>query len=136
MEKGLLQRVFGGRLTVVELAGAALLFSVTEAGAMGSSASGAGGEGSPMGLFVPLILMFAVLYFFMIRPAQKKQKQKDQMLNALAKGDQIVTSGGIHGEVLQVKENTLSVRIADGVKIEVQKGSVSTLVTQEDGKEG
>jgi preprotein translocase subunit YajC len=94
----------------------------------------AGGEqqGGIAGLFLPLALMFLVLYIFMIRPTQKKQKAKEQMLDALKKGDQIVTSGGILGDVQSVKESTVIVRIADNVKVELQRASVSSVISGDD----
>jgi preprotein translocase subunit YajC len=85
----------------------------------------------PMALvmqMLPFILIIVVFYVFMIRPQQKKQREKDQMLNSLKKGDRVVTAGGILGEVQQVKENTVVVRIADNVKIELQRGSVAAKV--------
>lgn len=78
--------------------------------------------------------MFVVLYFLMIRPAQKRQKDKDRMLGALKKGDRIVTAGGIHGEILQVKEQTLVVRIAENVKVELQRSSVSSVLREGQGE--
>ncbi len=112
---------------ILELSGATLMLTVAQATAM--APQGAGGEqGSPLGLFVPLILMFVVLYLFMIRPAQKKQKEKDRMISALKKGDRIVTSGGIYGEITQVKDNSVIVRIDDNVKVELQRPSVSSVL--------
>jgi len=109
------------------------LFLVAEASAMGQQ----GGEqqGGPMALFLPLALMFLVLYIFMIRPQQKKQKAKETMLDALKKGDRIVTSGGILGDIQSVKETTVVVRIAENVKIELQRGSVSTVLSEQAGQD-
>lgn len=101
---------------------------------MGQPAGGQ--QGGMAGLFVPLLLMFLVLYIFMIRPAQKKQKDKEKMLNALKKGDRIVTAGGIYGDIQAVKENTVVVRIADNVKVELQRGSVSSVVEQQTDQDG
>ena len=111
----------------LELTAATLVLLATRASAMAPQGGG-GEQGSPLGLFVPLILMFVVLYLFMIRPAQKKQKEKDRMISALKKGDRIVTSGGIYGEITQVKDNSVIVRIDDNVKIELQRPSVSAVV--------
>jgi len=108
------------------------MLSATSALAMGGAPSGQEPRSGMFGLFVPLLLMFVVLYIFMIRPAQKKQKEKDRMLNSLKRGDRIVTSGGIYGDIQQVKENTVVVRIADNVKIEMQKGSVSARLSEGD----
>jgi preprotein translocase subunit YajC len=72
--------------------------------------------------------MFVVLYFFMIRPQQKRQKEKEKMLDALKKGDRVLTIGGVFGEIQQVKENIVVVRIADNVKVELQRSAVSSVV--------
>ena len=94
-------------------------------------ALGAGGaEGG--GGFQPLILMgamFAIFYFLLIRPQQKKNKEHRQMLSNLRKGDRIVTSGGIHGRITGMDENTLTVQIAEKVRVKVSGGNVSGLLT-------
>jgi preprotein translocase subunit YajC len=98
----------------------------------------AGGEGTgppPWTTFVPLILLFAVFYFLLIRPQQKRQREHEQLISAVKKGDQVVTSGGIHGVVANVKENTFTVRIADGVKVEVSKSSITTVTRSGSGGE-
>lgn len=73
---------------------------------------------------LPLVLMFVVLYFVMIRPQMKKQKDHRTMVEALAKGDEVVTSGGVLGKVAKLGDNYLSVEIANGVEIQVQRGAV------------
>ena len=89
---------------------------------------GAGGEGAGgLGAFVPLILMFVIFYFLLIRPQQKKTKEHRQMVANLKKGDRIVTSGGIHGRITGMDEVTLTVEIADKVRVKVQRGNVSAL---------
>ena len=70
-------------------------------------------------------LMFLILYFMIIRPQQKRQKEQQKMLESLKKGDKIVTSGGIHGVISGIDDKTLLVEIADKVKIKVDRGSVS-----------
>ncbi len=70
-------------------------------------------------------LMFLILYFMIIRPQQKRQKEQQKMLGSLKKGDKIVTSGGIHGVISGIDDKTLLVEIADKVKIKVDRGSVS-----------
>lgn len=94
---------------------------------MGQSGSG-GGQGSPGGMIVPLVLMFAIFYFLVIRPQQKKQKEHREMINNLKKGDFIITGGGIHGRVTGISDNTLTVEIADKVRIKLNRGNVSALV--------
>lgn len=79
--------------------------------------------------FLPLVLMFAAMYFLLIAPQRKKQKEHEKMLAALAAGDEVVTAGGIYGVITQVKEDRFVVRIGgDNAKVEVGKGFISTLV--------
>ena len=82
-----------------------------------------GGESSLYSL-LPLVLMFVVLYFIMIRPQMKKQKEHKTMIEALAKGDEVVISGGVLGRVTKIGESFLQVEVADGVELQVQRGSV------------
>ena len=87
----------------------------------------AGAEGSFMS-FLPIILMFVVLYFLMIRPQMKRQKEQKAMMEALAKGDEVVTAGGILGKVTKVTDAYVSLEIANGTEILVQKAAVATLL--------
>jgi len=73
---------------------------------------------------LPLLLMFAVLYFVMIRPQMKKQKEHRSMVDALAKGDEIVTAGGLLGKVSKIGDAYLSVELAAGVEVQVQRQAV------------
>ncbi len=73
---------------------------------------------------LPLVLMFVVLYFIMIRPQMKKQKEHRAMVEALAKGDEVVTAGGVLGKVSKMGENFIGVEIANGVEIQVQRQAV------------
>ena len=77
-----------------------------------------------MGSLLPLVLMFVVLYFIMIRPQMKRQKEHKSMVDALAKGDEVVTSGGMLGKISKVGETFLGVEIASGVEIQVQRSAV------------
>jgi len=88
----------------------------------------AGSVESSLTSFLPIILMFVVLYFLMIRPQMKRQKEHRAMMEALAKGDEVVTSGGIVGRVTKVNEGYVTVEISDGNEIVVQKSAVSTLL--------
>ncbi len=78
--------------------------------------------------FLPLILMFVVLYFIMIRPQMKRQKEHRNMLAALAVGDEVVTSGGLVGKVTKVSDAYIGVEIAQGVEITVQKHALTTVL--------
>ena len=77
-----------------------------------------------LGTMLPLVLMFVVLYFVMIRPQMKRQKEHKTMIDALAKGDEVVTSGGLLGKISKIGESFLSVEIANGVEIQVQRTAV------------
>jgi len=79
--------------------------------------------------FLPLVLMFAAMYFLIIAPQRKKQKEHEKMLAALAAGDEVITAGGIYGVITQVKDDRFVVRIGgDNAKVEVGKGFISALV--------
>ncbi len=88
----------------------------------------AGSVESSLTSFLPIILMFVVLYFLMIRPQMKRQKEQKAMMEALAKGDEIVTAGGILGKVTKVNDGYVTVEIADGTEVVIQKVAVSTLL--------
>lgn len=93
---------------------------------------GGGGEGAGGGLgaFLPLILMFAIFYFLLIRPQQKKAKQHKQLLSALKKGDRVVTSGGLHGVVTGITEDVVTVEIAPKVRVKISRPSISGVATK------
>lgn len=81
--------------------------------------------------FVPLILIFAIMYFLLIRPQQKKVKEHAAMVKALRRGDQVVTQGGIIGKVVKVKDDgELEVEVADGVKIRVIQSTIATVMSK------
>lgn len=76
---------------------------------------------------IPLAMMLGVFYFLLIAPMRRRQRQQQEMIGALKTGDRVVTSGGIYGTIVSIKEDRLTLRIADQVKIEVAKASVSGL---------
>ena len=90
--------------------------------------AGAGGAAGGLMSFLPIILMFAVLWFIMIRPQMKRQKEAKAMLEALAKNDEVVTAGGILGKVTKVTDQYVSLEIAEGTEITVQKSAVTTVL--------
>ncbi len=92
-----------------------------------AQAAAAGPESSLMS-FLPIIIMFAVLYFLMIRPQMKRQKEQRTMLDALAKGDEVVAAGGVVGKVTKVGDAYVTLEVANGTEIVVQKGTVVTLL--------
>ncbi len=90
-----------------------------------------GGAGDSFGMFVPLILIFVVFYFLMIRPQQKKQKSHREMIGALRRGDRIVTNGGLIGSISRVaNDNELIVEVASGVKVRVLRSMVAELLSK------
>ena len=87
---------------------------------------GGGGPGGGFTAFTPLLLMFAVFYFLLIRPQQKKQRELKDMLNSLKTGDQIVTSGGLYGTIIGFGEdNRVKVKIAENVKVDIARSAIS-----------
>lgn len=94
-------------------------------------AQAAGGGAGALGSFIPLILIFAIMYFLMIRPQQQKIKQHKAMVEALRKGDQVVTGGGIVGKVTKVGEGEeVDVEIASGVKVKVYRSTITTVLNK------
>ncbi len=94
--------------------------------AMGTgSKGGTGGEGGGFGAFIPLILMFAIFYFLLIRPQQKKAKAHKQLLSSIKKGDQVVSSGGLYGVVTGLTDDVVTMEIAPKVRVKVSRGSIS-----------
>ncbi len=90
-----------------------------------------GGEGGQGSQYMPLLLIggvFVIMYFLMIRPQQKRAKEKQQMIGAIAPGDKIVTTGGVYGQVKQVKEHTIRLQIDDHTRIELSKSAVGSVI--------
>ena len=96
---------------------------INTAFAMGQ-AGAAGGQAGGLTAFVPLILMFVIFYFLLIRPQQKKSKEHQKMISSLKKGDRIITSGGVHGIITSLGDTTVSLEIAENVKIKINRGNV------------
>lgn len=100
--------------------------------AMGTA--GAGGQGgSGWQAFVPIILMFAIFYFLLIRPQQKKAKDHRQMLSSLKKGDHVVSSGGLHGVVTGITDDIVTMEIAPKIRVKVSRGSISGIGKRDPG---
>lgn len=76
--------------------------------------------------FLPLVLIVIVFYFFMIRPQLKKQKDQKKFREALAKGDKVVTIGGLHGKIAEVKENVVVVEVANNLQLKIEKSAISS----------
>ena len=99
---------------------------ISEAFAQAAPAATGGADNmfGSLGTMLPLVLMFVVLYFVMIRPQMKRQKESKAMIEALAKGDEVVTAGGMLGKVTKLSESFLSIEIANNVEIQVQRTAV------------
>jgi len=98
--------------------------------AAGPAAGGAGGFAS----FLPLILIFVVFYFLLIRPQQKTAKQHQAFLNDLRKGAKVITKGGIYGEIIGLSDNVLTLEIAENIKIKVDRASIAEPQEKGDAK--
>ena len=97
---------------------------ISEAFAQAPAAATGGDAMSTMTSLLPLVLMFVVLYFIMIRPQMKRQKEAKAMIDALAKGDEVVISGGVIGKIAKLGDTFLSVEVASGVELQVQRSAV------------
>ncbi len=84
-----------------------------------------------IGPFVPLILLFVIFYFLLIRPQQKNQKKRQEMLGSLKKGDRVVTIGGIHGVIKEIDDTVISLRVADNLNLKFARAAVDR-VAEED----
>lgn len=90
---------------------------------MGQPAAGAG-QSNPLVTFLPLILVFVVFYFFMIRPQMKKQKEMNNYRSSLQRGDKVITTGGIYGKVYEVKDNYILMDVGGDIKLKVDKSAL------------
>jgi len=97
---------------------------ISNAFAQAAPAASGGGAESTMLSLLPLVLMFVVLYFIMIRPQMKRQKEHKSMIDALAKGDEIVTSGGLLGRISKLGETYVYIEAASGVELQVQRTAI------------
>ena len=96
--------------------------------------SGDGGGGLLMTL-LPLILIFAVFWFFIIRPQKQREQEREDMISALNKGDKVVTAGGIHGEVKQIDDDSVLLKVDNSTKLRVQKSAISSGPQMDEAKE-
>jgi preprotein translocase subunit YajC len=107
---------------------------ISEAYAMGAAPQAADGSsgGNMLVQLAPLVIIFVIFYFLLIRPQQKKAKEVKRMLESLKKGDKIITAGGIYGVIESIDVNTVIVKIAETVKIKVNRSSISTVRTTDE----
>jgi preprotein translocase subunit YajC len=94
-----------------------------------AQAAGGGAAGGLIG-FVPIILIFLIMYFLMIRPQQKKMKEHKAMIDALRRGDQVVTAGGLMGKVVKVETDVIEVELAQNVKVRVVRNTIARVVSK------
>lgn len=83
---------------------------------------------NPLASFIPIILIFIIMYFVLFRPQMRRAKEQRTLVSALKTGDRVVTAAGIHGMITNVKDTTVTVKVADNVKIEMEKSAVSTVL--------
>ncbi|WP_440111971.1 preprotein translocase subunit YajC [Paenibacillus sp. QZ-Y1] len=95
------------------------------------TATGTQAGGGIVSLIVPLVLMVAIFYFLMIRPQNKKQKQRNAMLGQLKKGDKIVTIGGLHGTIAEITDDVVVLRVNDVTKLTFDRNAISSAVNRE-----
>jgi preprotein translocase subunit YajC len=103
----------------------ALYFALAPAGPNGSP--------SPLSMLIPILGMLLIFYFLLIRPQQKRQKETRKMIAAIKTGDRVLTTAGIYGTVAGIKDNTLILKIADNVKVEILKSAVTAVVEKGEG---
>jgi len=101
--------------------------------AMGQAPAAGGQAGNPLMTFMPLILMFVIFYFLLIRPQQKKQKEHKQMLENLTRGDRVITAGGLYGRVIETKDDVLTIDLGNDMHVQVGRGFISGLVAAPGG---
>ncbi len=101
--------------------------------AQAQPAAPAGAGPNPLASFIPIILIFIIMYFVLFRPQMRRQKEQRLLVSALKTGDRVVTAAGIHGMITNVKDTTVTLKVADNVKIEMEKSAISNVVKQVEG---
>jgi preprotein translocase subunit YajC len=86
------------------------------------------GQDTVMGFIVPLVLMFAVFYFLLIRPQQKRSKERNNMLNALQKGDKVITIGGLHGTIVELTEEKATLKVSDSDRLVFERTAINAVI--------
>lgn len=102
-----------------------MIMNVIAMGVPQGSMGQQGAQPNPMSFFITIFLMFAIIYVLMFLPQQKKQKEHQKMLNEVKKGDEVITSGGIHGIISSLKDDTVIIKIDNNVKVEVTRAHIS-----------
>lgn len=95
---------------------------------LAQAAAPAGAAPNPIASFIPIILIFVIMYFVLFRPQMRRQKEQARLVSSIKTGDRVITSSGIHGMVTNVKDTTVTVKVADNVKLEMEKTAVTNVV--------
>ena len=98
--------------------------------AQAQPAAPAPGPAGGIGFFVPFIFIFVIMYFVLFRPQKKRQQQQQRLISSLKTGDQVVTNAGIHGLIANVKETTVMLKVADNVKLEMEKSAITNVLKE------
>ena len=96
--------------------------------AQAQTAAPSSGAANPIASFIPIILIFVIMYFVLFRPQMRRQKEQAKLVSSIKTGDRVITSSGIHGMVTNVKDTTVIVKVAENVKLEMEKTAVTNVV--------
>jgi preprotein translocase subunit YajC len=99
--------------------------------AQAQPAAPAPGPAGGIGFFIPFIFIFVIMYFVLFRPQKKRQQEQQRLISGLKTGDRVVTNAGIHGLIANVKETTVMLKVADNVKLEMEKSAITTVLKTE-----
>jgi preprotein translocase subunit YajC len=102
--------------------------------AMAPPSQGGGGEGSLISTLLMFALIIGIFYFMILRPQQKRQKEREKLLSAVKKGDKVITAGGMHGSVAGLDEKTVLVQVADNVKLKFDRSAIASIVREGEGE--
>jgi preprotein translocase subunit YajC len=105
-----------------------MVFSATSLLILDAASTAAAPAPNPITQFAPLIFIGVIFYFLLIRPQQKQRKEQQKLIESIKTGDKVVTSSGIHGMISNVKDRTVLLKVADNVKIEIDKAAVATVL--------
>lgn len=104
---------------------------ISTAWAQGAAPASAAPSGSPLGMFLPLIVVFVIFYLLIFRPQQKQQKIKKQMLSNLKRGDDVVTNGGLYGKITDLADTFVMLQVANNVTLKVDRSQINTVTNLE-----